>query len=371
MDYKYDVFVSYSQNDQPWARKLYEDLTVHRIKVFFDKDRLDAGRPWDDQLRNALNASRSLIVVWTDEHAGRSDWVARERAAFWLLPDLGQKRLFISLNLHGRPQADARLQGIEDLSAAGVDWTSIATLDPTIWARALDGILRTLSGSVVAMPVVALTVTRSEMSSLVDKDWRDIEDQLGLTKAQVLPMYGDDRNDWKPLGGSDSIQTLLTRLEQRINGQIKGPAARYFWELAPDTFWADAELAASFAARMSSPDAPSLLIIDPIAIRNRDVLDRLYLFQDAVARNHTAILVLAPFVMPSASQMLRRWLLTNARPYFSPIFLPGIPPKTLIEAYCGLYSGDEDELTRLTCSAVGRGFQPRSLQPPQPQYLVP
>lgn len=370
MDYKYDVFVSYSQNDRPWARKLFEDLTARGLRVFFDKDRLDAGKPWDDELRTNLNASRSLIVVWTDEHARPSDWVARERAAFWLLPDVGEKRLFISLNLHGHPQADTRLQGIEDLIEAGVDWANIAALDKIVWTKALDRILRSLSGSVIAMPVVVLTVNRKDASELQDKDWADIENQLGLSKPQVLAMYGDHRNDWKPLSGTDNIVMLLDRLEQRINALIKGPGARYFWELTPDTFWTNTDFAASFADRMSSPDAPSLLVIDPIAIRNRDVLDRLYLFQDSVARNHTAILVLAPFVMPSAIQTLRKWLLTNAWPYFSPMFQPSIPPKTLINAHCALYSGDEEELMRLTCSAVGRGFQHSMSQPGHTQYLV-
>lgn len=370
--YRHDVFISYSQSDRPWARKLSEDLTARGFRVFFDKDRLDAGRPWDDQLKEALNVSRSLLVVWTDEHAGRSDWVARERAAFWLLPDLGQEpRRFISLNLHGHPAADVRLQGIDDLVTAGVDWTNMASLAPTLWTTVLERIMRGLSGTVVAMPVVALTVTRDEADAFPAKDWQDIQAHLGVAKADILPTYGARRNNWRPLGGPDEIGTLLERLEQRINRHIKPPAARYFWEMAPDAFWTDTDAAASFAARMSNPGAPSLLVIDPIAMRSRDVVDRLYLFQDSVARNHTAILVLAPFVMPLANQMLRKWLLNNAHPYFSPIFNPGIPPKTLIEAHFALYSGDEDELMRLTSCAVGRGIQHSTPASGQTQYLVP
>jgi hypothetical protein len=372
MDYKYDVFISYSHNDRDWARKLFSDLTANGIKVFFDKDRLDSGRPWDEQLKTALNVSRSLIVVWTDEHAGQSDWVARERAAFWLLPSLGSERLLISLNLEGHPQADTRLQGIEDLITAGVDRQNIGMLDAAVWKKVVNRILLSLSGTVVPMPVVALTMTRVEAEALPDKDWEDVEFQLGVAKAPGLAMYGEKRSDWKPYGGPDTIAELLERLEQRINAQIKGPAPpRYYWEFPPEAFWTDADVAADFAARLSSPEAPSLLVIDPIGIRNRDVLDRLYLFQDSIARNHIAILVLAPFVMPSASQMLRKWLLANARPYFSPLFHPAIPPKTVIEAHCALYSGDEDELLRLTWSAVGRGFR-RPAQAAAPlQYLAP
>src|SRR5262249_9624162 len=162
----------------------------------------------------------------------------------------------------------------------------------------------------------------------------------------------------------------LDRLEQRLNAQIKGSMGRYFWDLAPDLFWTDTDFAANFAARMASPGAPSLLVIDPIAIRNRDVLDRLYLFQDSVARNHVAILVLAPFVVPTATHLLRKWLLSNARSYFSPLFRPDIPPKTIVEAQCALYSGDEDELMRHTWSAAGRGLVAPAQAGP-PQYLLP
>jgi hypothetical protein len=77
--------------------------------------------------------------------------------------------------------------------------------------------------------------------------------------------------------------------------------------------------------------------------------------------------VLAPFVMPSVSQMMRKWLMENAVRYFRPMFKPPIPPKTVIEAQLALYSGDEDELLRLTWAAVGRGWTP----PEATQYLIP
>ena len=370
MSYKYDIFLSYSQSDRPWARKLFDELAARKLKVFFDKERLDSGKPWDDQLRSALNVSRSLLVVWTDEHAGTSDWVSRERAAFWLLPDLGEKRQLLSLNLHGQPQADVRLQGLEDLKAPGIDWLDVTTVDAVTWKKVLDRIQVSLSGTLVPMPVAVLTLTRPEAEALPPQDWLDIEAQLGVSKAQGIAMYGAERGDWTPLGGPDTVMSLLDRLEQRVNAQIKAATARYYWDLAPETFWTDVDVAATFAARVASPDAPSLVVIDPIAIRNRDVLDRLYLFQDSIARNHTAIVVLAPFMMPSPTRRLRGWLLNNARTYFSPLFSPAIPPRILVEAHCALYSGDEDELMRLTWSAVGRGFRAPA-QPGQTQYLLP
>jgi hypothetical protein len=218
--------------------------------------------------------------------------------------------------------------------------------------------------------VATLTISRKEVDAFGKEDWGEINAHLGLTLAEVVSMYGPTRCDWKPFGGGETITTVLSRLEERINEHITGsPAARYFWQPAPDDFWTDTDVAERFVATLSSPSVPSLLVIDPIAIRNRDVLDRLYLFQDSIAFRHTAILVLAPFVMPPANRMLRKWLMDNAARYFRPIFRPPIPPKTLIEAHCALYSGDEEELLRLAWSAVGRGFI--QAQSGHPQYLIP
>jgi hypothetical protein len=366
---RYDVFISYSQPDRPWAKKLADDLSARRLRVFFDKERLDVGYAWDTQLKESLYASRNLVVVWTDANARQSDWVSRERAAFWMLPAT-HDRAQISLNLQGRPNADAAVQGIEDLLVANVDWQKIDSISPALWNSAIERIMRSLSRTSVAMPVVTLTLTRAELGQFNDRDWADIERDLGLSKQQVMAMYGDTRGEWRPLGGSETIDALLSKLENRINGHITGPSPQsYRWELAPEAFWTEVDVAESFAVTLASPGAPSLLIIDPIAIRNRDVLDRLYLFKDSVGLSHTTIVVLAPFVMPAANQMLRQWLMDNAVGYFRPMFRPAIPPRTLVEAQCALYSGDEDELLRLAWSAVGRGFA--RAQTTRPEYLQP
>lgn len=370
--YQYDVFVSYSRSDKAWARRIVDELQAQKLKVFFDQDRLEAGTPWSDQLREALKVSRSLVLVWTDAHAKTSDWVSKERAAFWLLPDLGVSRRLISVNLQGRPASDARLQGIDDLLSAGVDWTDASSAGPALWSTVVGRISRALSEAVIAMPVVALTMTRAEADALPAAEWQGIEKELGVARQDAATMYGQQRTDWRPIGGAENLSGILDRLENRLNGQMPNPAIRYVWEFPSEDFWTDAAVAEAFAARMSSPKAPALLIIDPIALRSRDIIDRLGLFQDAIAGHHAAILVLAPFSMPDVNLRLRHWLLANARSYFSPLFQPKIPPKSAVEAQCALFSGDEDELVRLTSIAVGRGYRVAgsSLRSAPPEYLV-
>jgi TIR domain len=370
--YQYDVFVSYSRSDQAWARRIVDDLRAQKLKVFFDQDRLEAGAPWNDQLREALKFSRSLVLVWTDSHAKTSDWVSKERAAFWLLPDLGGSRRLISVNLQGRPEADARLQGIDDLLSAGVDSTDADSAGPALWSAVVRRVCLGLSDAVVTMPVLALTMTRPEAEALPAKEWTGIESELGVSLQQAATMYGQQRTDWRPIGGADNLGGILNRLEARINAQMPNPETRYIWEFPREEFWSDAAVAEAFAARMANPLAPALLIIDPIALRQRDIIDRLGLFQDTIAGGHAAILVLAPFSMPDANQRLRRWLLANARSYFSPLFQPKIPPRAALEAQCALFSGDEDELVRVTSIAVGRGYRAAGSSPKSgpPAYLV-
>jgi hypothetical protein len=357
MQYKYDAFVSYSQHDRPWAQKLFETLTAKGFRVFYDKERLDVGRQWDDQLRTALHESRSLVVVWTDDYAGRSDWVSRERSAFWLLPDHGQARLHISLNLQGRPQADTRMQSVEELIAAGagLDWEDISSLQEPLWNKALDRVVRSLSTGLVLMPLVLLTLTSTEANNLPANVWDEIDAQLGLNKERSVSVYGNTREDWKPLGGQLTIKEMLTRLEERINRKLAKPdSVRYVWEPAPAAFWTDMDVAANVADSLVTSNAPALVVIDPIALRSIEVLNRLFLFRDCIEQNRMAIMVLPPFEMAVPSQRLRKWLMDHARSYFQLFFQPALPPRPRIEAQCNFYSADEDEIVRLLFSTVGR-----------------
>jgi hypothetical protein len=52
MSYQYDVFISFSSTDRPWALELYHALKAKDRNPFLDRERLDGGNrgsppsPW-------------------------------------------------------------------------------------------------------------------------------------------------------------------------------------------------------------------------------------------------------------------------------------------------------------------------------------
>lgn len=70
------VFVSYSRQDQTYARKLADDLRRHSVDVWID-DRIDYGDRWWRTIVQAIRASAAFVVVMTPD-SEESEWVERE-----------------------------------------------------------------------------------------------------------------------------------------------------------------------------------------------------------------------------------------------------------------------------------------------------
>ncbi len=75
-DKKYDVFVSYSRRDFDRIR-VVADLLKREWRVFLDKDRLQIGDEFPDELEKAARSSRSIVVFWSRASV-KSTWVFRE-----------------------------------------------------------------------------------------------------------------------------------------------------------------------------------------------------------------------------------------------------------------------------------------------------
>ena len=58
----FDVFVSYNRKDSVFVKQLAERLRDNQIKLFFDIWHLTAGKPWQEELREALGASRAVAI---------------------------------------------------------------------------------------------------------------------------------------------------------------------------------------------------------------------------------------------------------------------------------------------------------------------
>lgn len=170
--YIYDVFISYSSKDRPWAKKLADSLTQNNKNVFLDDDRLTAGAKWEQQLLEALRESQNMVVIWSD-NARASDWVSQEKIRFQILRERAgensatQKLIF--LNLQGdNDSAYSTYQQINSLKEQNVylanqEDKGINALDDSQWQKIIDTILEAINQSFLRVPVAILTLTEAEM----------------------------------------------------------------------------------------------------------------------------------------------------------------------------------------------------------------
>ncbi|GIK67503.1 MAG: hypothetical protein BroJett018_52970 [Chloroflexota bacterium] len=82
------VFISYSRNDQVYARRLTDDLRQHGFDVWID-DRIDYGDRWWQTIVAAIRACSAFVVVMSPD-SEKSEWVEREI----LLAQRSQKPIF-------------------------------------------------------------------------------------------------------------------------------------------------------------------------------------------------------------------------------------------------------------------------------------
>jgi hypothetical protein len=75
----YDVFLSYARQDDEVAAKLHRALSQRGLQVFWDRELLP-GEPWYPAIESALNNSRVLLFLLSDE-ALQKPWFRAEAAA--------------------------------------------------------------------------------------------------------------------------------------------------------------------------------------------------------------------------------------------------------------------------------------------------
>jgi acyl-CoA hydrolase len=89
------VFVSYSRQDQTYARKLADDLRRRSVDVWID-DRIDYGDRWWRTIVQAIRASAAFVVVMTPD-SEESEWVERE-----VMLAMDEEKPIFPLLLHGK-----------------------------------------------------------------------------------------------------------------------------------------------------------------------------------------------------------------------------------------------------------------------------
>jgi hypothetical protein len=71
-----EVFISYSQNDRDWVKRLAAALEAERLWVWWDVA-LRTGEKYRDVIDREIEAAPAIVVVWS-EHSIKSDWVLGE-----------------------------------------------------------------------------------------------------------------------------------------------------------------------------------------------------------------------------------------------------------------------------------------------------
>lgn len=77
---KWNVFLSYRSVNRPWVLNLYDILRQLGYTVFIDQCELPVGSQLVDRLQEALQASQSGVLIWS-EATNDSSWVSREYQA--------------------------------------------------------------------------------------------------------------------------------------------------------------------------------------------------------------------------------------------------------------------------------------------------
>ena len=129
-DYQYTAFISYRhvERDRKWAAWLLQALETYKVpkelqqagfparlgKIFRDKEEIPASSDLSDQIKQALEVSRFLIVICSKD-TPESKWVSREVELF---QEMGRGDKILALLVDGEP-SEAFPQRLRFIEQAG------------------------------------------------------------------------------------------------------------------------------------------------------------------------------------------------------------------------------------------------------------
>jgi TIR domain len=368
MGFQFDAFISYSSADRDWADQVYSALRSSGQSVFFDYQSLRAGDDWEARIQSSLENCRSLVLLWSD-HAKGSDWVTRELWSFVssAKPKQNPNRRIIVVNLQGANLATKAYQQIsrKELQRAYADGKPPTAAD---WQQTVSEVLDGLNPDKrpLSVPLVVLTLTLNDFEELSAGQRDRIRADFNLSDAFLRSRFGAVRHNWKPYAGSEPITALLEKIQNEVNAALD--AHRIIWRQPEESFWTDIAAAKAFVKNDFNTSDLSVLIIDPVAVYQLDVLQRLMLFQDSLVSDRRVILTLPPFGVPPRLRRLRDALSSRATPYFDDYFQPAVPPRRKLTAQCAWNVTDAEDIKRHILVAAGYlGIGPTSDE--APSYL--
>jgi hypothetical protein len=385
--YNYDVFISYSRADGPWAQKLFEGLEGKGLNTFFDVRRLQPGARWEPALMQGASDSQNLVVLWSD-NARQSDWVIRELGSFDTQinnPTPGQEsadRRIVFLLLEGENSAFSSYQMVTDLREAGVYPGSAGQVNPNLWQDVLDKVHEAIVEADPAVPVTlaVLTMTQERLNKLkltrqpplAAKPLRAFLASLGIrSKQQLKQYYGAHPMDWHPFGSGSNIKTILSQLNDDINNIFeKVPEGVPFrWELVGENFWSGAPYDKTFSEEVQKlRRGLSVVVVDPIALYDEDVHARLSTLSIQLKGAKVLFLTPLPWRCWETHHGVREHIKGMAQPVFASWYEPFPPDSSQASWFRDANVGDEMEIKRALLATLGQHLTD-PVQQPASEYL--
>jgi hypothetical protein len=350
----YEIFISYTNRepDKLIAQKLFSAFNSMYFPVFFDKERLDAGSPWDDQLEQTLKVSKHLLVVWSSK-ANNSQWVQKEIAKFTEHNTSGLV-FFVCLDIDAK--AYSEYQSVLEFRDAGLYPDKPELLTQDLQDRVVNRIRKSIYKNAGSKPI-----RRAVFTMTADKlDKANIKQ---ATKDEIKNNYGERFADWKPFGSAKDIVGILDELLYvDINQKTFNEKNIVFhWE---DIDWREKTSKLWLPSRDQNNDfinenttataneismletGPCVLILDPYALNDVDVkVLFMRAYNKCIANKQALIMALNSHPLSSQLNYLRQQLRNDAESFYENYFEPKITMSNTL-AECFANTIDDKEVKR-------------------------
>jgi len=349
---QYNVFISYSSQDRPWAERLRDSLAGHGLQVYFDRDSLRDGDGWEKQLEGGLKHADHLVCLWSQK-ACNSAWVNRELAQFRAkAPAAGGDAKLLIVQLDDRPNAYGSTQQIAVPALKEAYANAANPITDEAWGRLVDRLVAGVNHSTntLEVPVALLTLTRDQAQTLTPDLRARLKRDLGLDDEALAARYGQDRLDWRPFGTTTTIRQVLEVARSDLNHWLTPQSIA--WHLPGPTFWTEVKAARDFAARMASSRLGAV-VIDPVAMLVVGLPGKLGHFDRCLHCENVAFIAVPPAPASAQEGLFHDWLGEFAPSTFERYFEPPLPDMQAPHARYGVGLGDVGQVRRLLQRSVG------------------
>jgi hypothetical protein len=357
-----DIFISYASEDKEWAEKLEQSLIAKQKSVFRDKSRLSAGRPFEDQLLDALDECAHMVALWSP-NARNSDWVTKEMSVFDVKFRKEKKKTLIIIVLDDDPKAFASLEMIYEIKVADAYKGGATNIGQKVWDKVIERTLAGLNSNQMGPqePIkrLFLTLTKADLPKLdytavvyPNVTLQTIIDDAALNN-ELPKLYGDTRMDWRTFDDDRhlSMSKMTDRLDKilvNINNVFK---TNFGWQDVPETIFDTASPEQEPQIALLAVN-PSVIIIDPIALHHPKI-NQLFGRLEACFENRNCVIVTYSLTDHSAMfHLIRRSIEVSAFRFHRSYFNPPIPRGNVL-AQISANPNDEIDIKRRVQMLIG------------------